>query len=200
MMKLQRVSLAIFVLAFATSVQFLGAAEDYIIEEATGEIVEEVPVGNAPINAQQSQQQKQPQMQSQPQNNGTIAPNKFDTDEYIIPNNPILKATNIITIRAIGMGVAPENTISPAQALVLAKRAAIADAYRQLGEKMYGIRVTAKDTVKDAVIKNSQIRTHVNGIIRNAEIMETVYQDGLCQVEMELKLDGRRWYRVLSAY
>ena len=98
------------------------------------------------------------------------------------------------------MGVAPETTISPAQALVLAKRAAIADSYRQLGEKMYGIRINAKDTIKDAVVKSSSVRTQVNAIIRNAEIQETVYKDGLCQVEMEVKLDGRRWYRVLSGY
>jgi hypothetical protein len=123
-----------------------------------------------------------------------------DTEEYLIPNSPILQPTNIITVRSIGMGVAPENTISPAQALVLAKRAAIADGYRQIGEKMYGIRINAKDTVRDAVVQNSTIRTQVHAIIRNAEIVETVFKDGLCQVEMEVKLDGRRWYRVLSGF
>lgn len=128
------------------------------------------------------------------------APEEMNTDEFVIPNSPLLRPSNIITIRAIGMGVAPEATISPAQALVLAKRAAITDAYRQLGEKMYGIKLNAKDTVKDAIVKNTTIRTHVNAIIRNAEIQETVYKDGLCQVEMEAKLDGRRWYRVLSGY
>lgn len=183
-MQLRR-SLVPFV--FAISLVGLFAAdpsEDYIVEEATsGEVVEEVPV-EVP--------QEVPATTNQQSLN--------ETDEYLIPNNPILRPTNIITIRSIGMGVAPESTISPAQALVLAKRAAIADAYRQLGEKMYGIRINAKDTVKDAVIKNSQIRTQVTGIIRNAEIMETVYQDGLCQVEMKLKLDGRRWYRTLSSY
>ncbi len=181
-MKLKRI-LAVLIalgLSFGSTFLFAAEGEDYVIEEAATEVIEEVPMG---ANSGSSMQQ-----------------NAADTDEFVIPNNPVLKRTNIITIRAIGMGVAPESTISPAQALVLAKRAAIADAYRQLGEKMYGIRINAKDTVKDAVIKSSQIRTQVNGLIRNAEIMETVYQDGLCQVEMELKLDGRRWYRVLSGY
>ncbi|EQD93260.1 LPP20 lipofamily protein, partial [Helicobacter pylori PZ5080] len=95
-------------------------------------------------------------------------------------------------------GVAPESTISPSQALALAKRAAIVDGYRQLGEKMYGIRVNAQDTVKDMVLQNSVIKTRVNALIRNAEITETIYKDGLCQVSMELKLDGRIWYRILS--
>ncbi|MCE3037269.1 hypothetical protein LW135_05420 [Helicobacter sp. faydin-H20] len=116
----------------------------------------------------------------------------------IIPNSPMLTPNNIIELSAVGMGVAPESTISPSQALALAKRAAIVDAYRQLGEKMYGIRVNAQDTVRDMILQNSTVKTKVQALIRNAEITETVYKDGLCQVSMELKLDGRIWYRTLS--
>lgn len=119
--------------------------------------------------------------------------------EDIIPNSPMLTPTNIIELSAVGMGVAPESTISPSQALALAKRAAIVDAYRQLGEKMYGIRVNAQDTVKDMVLQNSVVKTKVQALIRNAEVTETVYKDGLCQVSMQLKLDGRVWYKTLTA-
>lgn len=119
-------------------------------------------------------------------------------DDIVIPNAPMITPSSIIEISAIGMGVAPESTTSPAQALALAKRAAIVDAYRQIGEKMYGIRVNAQDTVRDMMLKNSTVKTKVLAVIRNAEIVETVYKDGLCQVSMELKLDGKRWYRVLT--
>ncbi|MCI5968427.1 LPP20 family lipoprotein [Helicobacter sp.] len=119
-------------------------------------------------------------------------------DDIVIPNAPIITPSSIIEISAVGMGVAPESTASPAQALALAKRAAIVDAYRQIGEKMYGIRVNAQDTVRDMMLKNSTVKTKVLAVIRNAEIVETVYKDGLCQVSMELKLDGKRWYRVLT--
>lgn len=124
--------------------------------------------------------------------------NEVQADEVVIPNAPMITPSSIIEISAVGMGVAPENTISPAQALALAKRAAIVDAYRQIGEKMYGIRVNAQDTVRDMVLKNSTVKTKVLAVIRNAEIVETVYKDGLCQVSMELKLDGKRWYRILT--
>jgi len=119
-------------------------------------------------------------------------------DDIVIPNAPMITPSSIIELSAIGMGVAPESTVSPAQALALAKRAAIVDAYRQIGEKMYGIRVNAQDTVRDMMLKNSTVKTKVLAVIRNAEIVETVYKDGLCQVSMELKLDGKRWYRVLT--
>lgn len=124
--------------------------------------------------------------------------NEVQTDEVVIPNAPMITPSSIIEISAVGMGVAPESTISPAQALALAKRAAIVDAYRQIGEKMYGIRVNAQDTVRDMVLKNSTVKTKVLAVIRNAEVVETVYKDGLCQVSMELKLDGKRWYRILT--
>lgn len=125
-------------------------------------------------------------------------PREDNQGEFLIPNAPILKPTNIITIRAIGLGVAPMHTMNRAQEMALAKRAAIVDGYRQLGEKMHGIRINAKDTVKDAVLTRTEIRTELYSIVRNAEVLETIWENGLCQVEMEVKLDGRRWYRVLA--
>lgn len=133
---------------------------------------------------------------------------KFEKDEVltptnrpndsIIPNSPMLTENNVIELNAVGMGIPPENTISPGQAMALAKRAAIIDAYRQIGEKMYGIRLNAQDTVKDMVVQNSSVKTKVEALIRNAEISESVWKDGVMQVSMQLKLDGRIWHRVLT--
>lgn len=119
-------------------------------------------------------------------------------DPNIIQNSPILTPNNVIELNAVGMGVAPESTISPSQALALAKRAAIIDAYRQIGEKMYGIKLNAQDTVRDMVLINSVVKTKVEALIKNAEIIETIYKDGLCQITMELKLDGKIWHKILS--
>lgn len=124
--------------------------------------------------------------------------NNSEMGEPLIPNSPMLTPSNVIELNAVGMGVAPETSVSPSQALALAKRAAIVDAYRQIGEKMYGIRVNGQDTVKDMMLQNSVVKTKVQALIRNAEITETVYKDGLCQVSMELKLDGKIWHKVLS--
>lgn len=126
-------------------------------------------------------------------------PQKVEPKEpNIIPNSPLLAAENVIELSAVGMGVAPESTISPSQALALAKRAAIIDAYRQIGEKMYGIKINGQDTVKDMVMTNSVVKARVEALIKNADIVETIYKDGLCQVTMELKLDSKTWNRILS--
>ncbi len=97
-----------------------------------------------------------------------------------------------------GEGIAPLNTISPAQALALAKRAAMADAFRQLGGKLYGVKINAKDTVEDAALKDSRIEAQVNALIKNASIVDTSYKDGLYKVTMELKMNEARWKQIFA--
>ncbi len=104
-----------------------------------------------------------------------------------------------LTFTAVGEGIAPLNTVSVGQALALAKRAAITDAYRQLASKLYGVRVNGKDTVKDAMLKSSTITAQVNGLIKNASVVDQDFKDGLYRVNVELKIDSDKW-KELFAY
>ncbi|MDR3163127.1 MAG: hypothetical protein LBT81_04640 [Helicobacteraceae bacterium] len=122
------------------------------------------------------------------------------TEQPIIQNLPIIKPSNIITIRAIGLGTVEKNTANRAQQLALAKRAAIVDGYRQLGEKLHGIKITASDTVRDAALVRSEIRTELYSIVRGADVVETIWDNGLCQVEMEVKIDAKRFSELFYAY
>ncbi len=113
----------------------------------------------------------------------------------------VLNSNNAITLSVIGQGVSPEHTISNYQALALAKKAAIADAYRMLAEKLNGVKVEGYDIVKNMVIQRSQVKTCVSSMIRHANIVETKCAKDFCEVEMELKVVGNRWYPELaSAY
>jgi len=104
-----------------------------------------------------------------------------------------------IRINAIGQGVAPSMTSSPAQAYALAKRAAIADAYRLLAEKIKGVRIEGSDKIKNMMVMRSEVRTFVDAVIAEAEIIETVFKDGLCEVEMELSIDPKQWHSILAS-
>ena len=101
--------------------------------------------------------------------------------EVLAENRPLL-------ISVVGQGVAPTNTTSPAQAYALAKRAAVADAYRLIAEKVKGVRVSGQDYIKNMMVKRSTVRTSVNAMVRNANIVETTFKEGLCEVEMEITL------------
>jgi len=114
------------------------------------------------------------------------------------PVQQIIQRDNIVKFSVTGQGVAPMNTISPAQAYALAKRAAVVDAYRLLSEKVIGVRVEGKDYIKNMIVERSQVRTYVDAMIKEAVVVDTQYKDGLCELEMELTLRGSRWYSALS--
>jgi hypothetical protein len=98
----------------------------------------------------------------------------------------VLAAEEKMLISVVGQGVAPMNTSSPAQAYALAKRAAVADAYRLIAEKVKGVRIDGQDLIKNMMVKRSTVRTSVAAMVRNANIVETTFKEGLCEVEMEI--------------
>jgi len=104
-----------------------------------------------------------------------------------------------VRINVVGQGVAPTMTTSPAQAYALAKRAAIADAYRLLAEKVKGVRIEGSDKIKNMMVQRSEVRTFVDAVIAEAEIVETVFKDGLCEVEMELTINPEQWQSILAS-
>jgi regulator of replication initiation timing len=105
----------------------------------------------------------------------------------------VLSKVSNLRINVIGQGVAPMNTVSPAQAYALAKRAATADAYRLIAEKVMGVRIEGQDTIKDMMVKRSTVNTAVKAMVRNADIIETTFKEGLCEVEMEVVLSGSQF-------
>ena len=113
-------------------------------------------------------------------------------------SQPKITRQSVTRLVVKGQGVAPSFTQSPAQAFALAKRAAMVDAYRLLGEKIQGVEVEGQDLIKNMMVKRSQVRTQVNAMIKEASIVETTFKDGLCEVEVELIITGSKWHRTLS--
>jgi hypothetical protein len=73
---------------------------------------------------------------------------------------------------------------------IRAKRAAEADAYRKLGERILGVKVTSDTTVKDLALKDDAVVKTMAGMIKGAEPTAIKFQkDGSCEVTMQLKLD-----------
>ena len=139
------------------------------------------------------------------QQNTLPAQDSFESMSALPTMNTMQKSqpqvmTKVSTTRLVvkGQGVAPSFTQSPAQAFALAKRAAMVDAYRLLGEKIQGVKVEGQDLIKNMMVKRSQVRTEVNAMIREATVIETEFKDGLCEVEVELIVTGARWHGTLS--
>ena len=98
--------------------------------------------------------------------------------------------SNVITV--IGTGVAPRTT-NPAQARVMARRAAVADAYRQLAEIVKGVQVDSNTTVEMAMIKSDTVNLSVSAVIKGAKIVdENITGDGAYEVTMQLPIFGAK--------
>ena len=114
--------------------------------------------------------------------------------------NVLLLATFIVVLLFVPAVIG--QTMSDAQAKLMAKRAAQADAYRNLSEQVMGFRLTSETFVKDFVSQNDTIRTRLDTFIKGIEIINFRYEDdGTCEVTVVLrqaeleKILGRRLAR-----
>src|SRR5690242_17462854 len=64
-------------------------------------------------------------------------------------------------VKAVGHGVLPGDAEGPAQAALLARSAAISDAYRNLASVVNGVRVTGDTYVKNYVTQSDEVRLRI---------------------------------------
>ena len=94
-------------------------------------------------------------------------------------------------IRATGYGAPPpiKPGASPGQVRLMAERAAKADAYRNLLERVKGVRIESETTVQDFIARNDVIRTRVDGVLRGARVISSrVMPDKTYEVELEVRI------------
>lgn len=96
---------------------------------------------------------------------------------------PALASADALTeglVEATGMGtVDSAKARNKIQAKLLAKRAAIVDAQRNLLEMIEGVRVTSGTTVKDAQLESDLIANRVKGLLKGAfTTNENIIEDG----------------------
>lgn len=75
------------------------------------------------------------------------------------------------------------------QRKLLAIRGAKLDAYRNLAEELYGVRIRSNTTVKDMMIKSDSFRSYIDAMVRGAHVNTvTAKDDGVYEVEISLSL------------
>lgn len=90
-----------------------------------------------------------------------------------------------------GMGVAPANARTAAQARMLARRAAVVDGYRQIAEIVKGVNVDGETTVENMMVTNDVVKTKVSALVQGARVVsEEATSDGGYIVNMEVSMFG----------
>jgi len=107
----------------------------------------------------------------------------------VYDNGSINWSTGKVT--AVGIGAPPPKPANMAQARAMARRAAITVARRNLLELTQGVQVDSMTLAKDFIVKSDIIRTSVQGVVRNAQVIDTAYMsDGSVEVTMVMSLSG----------
>jgi len=114
--------------------------------------------------------------------NDYTAPTAVYAAQYQINNS-------METITAEGYGRMPSGMPAGA-AKVLARRAAVADAQRNLLESVKGVAIDSETTVENFMLKDDVIHTKVNGIITGARVISEESQDGVYRVTMAVPVYG----------
>ena len=94
------------------------------------------------------------------------------------------------TITAEGFGTPPMGTYG-SKASIMARRAAIVDAQRNLAEQINGVQVDAETTVENFVIRSDVVKTKVSALIKGAMVVEEqMMPDGAYRVVMSMPMYG----------
>lgn len=88
-----------------------------------------------------------------------------------------------------GIGLPPEDAGSSGS--VLARRAAIVDAYRNLAELIEGVQVDSETVMRDHMLHSDTVRTQVSALVKGAKILEEGSDgEGRYVVRMTIPLFG----------
>ncbi|MFA6074407.1 MAG: hypothetical protein WCV63_01145 [Negativicutes bacterium] len=94
-------------------------------------------------------------------------------------------------VSADGYGVPPQNTVNPAQANILARRAAVVDGQRNLMEQIMGVSLDATTTVRDAMVTSDVIKTNVVGFLKGFKVVKgNMTAEGVYHVVLQVRLYG----------
>ncbi len=109
--------------------------------------------------------------------------------------------SKIVTFYVTGRGLEPESALTKGEAILMAERAAVADGYRQLVEKVRGVYVDALMKSGRGSINHDTIQVHTQSWLRGTEIMEiTRGEYGITSARLRLRIrfakDEMIWWPV----
>jgi len=95
----------------------------------------------------------------------------------------------LVCVLAVSLMAQPRGWGQDGNPRLMARRAAILDGQRAMGELLHGVKIDSQSTVKDFVLVNDQINANMETLVQGVRVVDTRYRpDGTCEVDVELDL------------
>ncbi|MCA1785197.1 MAG: hypothetical protein LC657_04350 [Desulfobacteraceae bacterium] len=118
------------------------------------------------------------------QNNATTAPG-----QVLGQNQDMGSSRKVVTFEVVGKGLEPEKALTLGEAALMAERAAVADGYRQLIEKISGVYVEAFMKAGYGTVNQERITTRAQSWLRGVETVEIrKTENGITEAQMQLTI------------
>ena len=99
--------------------------------------------------------------------------------------------SGITTLRVIGRGIEPERARTRAEAILMAERAAVADGYRQLTEKVHGVYLDSQSYTRNGSTIYALQQQETQAWLRGAEVTQiNRLSNGITEAELILHLNS----------
>ena len=95
----------------------------------------------------------------------------------------------MVTLHAVGRGIAPEDATSRGQAIILGESAARANGYVKLAEQIYGVYVDTYRHLGKGKVDFEMVHQQTQALLKGAEVLEyRQLEHGIFEVYMEVKV------------
>jgi hypothetical protein len=123
--------------------------------------------------------------------NGNTVGNNYTQNGAINANNTIavIKQEPIV-ITATGYAAMMTNKrLSKSQARIMTLRSSMLDAYRNLSERVYGLKIDGSSSLSNMVMQNDELRTYVDAYLVGAKVVsQREHEDGTFETVVEMAL------------
>lgn len=118
-----------------------------------------------------------------------VVATEANADTAEAKNNHPAPDRAVVTVHAVGRGIAPEDAISRGQAIILGEGAARANGYVRLAEKIHGVYVDSFRQMGRGVMDVEMVHQETQAWLRGAEVIECKEVDhGIFEAQMRVKL------------
>ena len=125
-------------------------------------------------------------------NNFNTGPNSSYTQNGFANSNnaiPVIKKEPIIVTATGYAAMMSSKRLTKSQARIMSLRSSMLDAYRNLSERVYGLKIDGSSSLSNMVMQNDERRTYVDAYLVGAKVIsQREHEDGTFETIVEMAL------------